>query len=97
MMFLRRWRRAGCAPCTAPLARAHAGDKEGDKEVRSLPRPPSASAHLLGEREQHHERARLFLGEWSELNRLERRLEKKEQRFPQRRLLNISACGAKCE
>lgn len=52
---------------------------------------------LLGEREQQHERARLFLGEWSELNRLERRLEKKEQRFPQQRLLNISACGAKCE
>lgn len=34
--LLRRRRRAGCAPCTAPLARVHAEDKE----VRSLPRPP---------------------------------------------------------
>lgn len=47
--------------------------------------PPSASAHLsvlLGEREQQYERARLFLGEWPEPNRLEQRLEKKGTTFP---------------
>lgn len=73
------------------------GTRRGTRRSGPFLAPPSASAHLLGEREQQHERARLFLGEWSELNRLERRLEKKEQRFPQQRLLNISACGAKCE